>query len=173
MTENLRNVLGRRVNHDGRVLVSERALLEECRATRDALVSALRTLEETRQIEILSPLPFLVLRLRSWSSSSNVRALKMQPNSSSKREAQGEVPVSSAAAAKQQREVGGAGEGEGLLDEVLAALGPEADRQEFRSILAGRHPSLIHRCLRRVQATKHIRVSKPALFRSLLQKLSH
>lgn len=86
-----------------------------------------------------------------------------------------EVPVSSsfAAAAIQQREVGGAGEGGSLLDEVVDTTGAEADRDEFARILVGKSPSLVRRCLRRVQATKVIRVSRTALFRSLLSKLSH
>jgi hypothetical protein len=65
------------------------------------------------------------------------------------------------------------GEGEALLDEVLDILGPVADRDEFRTILAAHSPALIYRCLRRVQATKAFRVSRAALFRSLLQKLNH
>jgi hypothetical protein len=72
-----------------------------------------------------------------------------------------------------QQEDGGAGEGEALLDEVLAVLGPSADHDEFRAILAGHSLDLIRRCLRRVQATKAIRVSRAALFRSLLEKLSN
>lgn len=73
----------------------------------------------------------------------------------------------------QPREDGGAGEGEALLEEVLQFLGPEANRDEFREILAGHHPSLIHRCLQRVQVTRNIRVSRAALFRSLLTKLTN
>jgi hypothetical protein len=73
----------------------------------------------------------------------------------------------------QQREVGVAGEGEALLEEVLAVLGPDASRAEFRAILARYSDALVRRCLRRVEATKAIRVSRAALFRSLLTRLSH
>jgi len=72
-----------------------------------------------------------------------------------------------------QQEDGGAGEGEALLDEVVRVLGPEADREEFARILTGRSAELVRRCLRRVEATKSIRVSRAALFRSLLQKLGN
>ena len=79
--------------------------------------------------------------------------------------------AAAAAINQQQQEDGGAGEG-GLLEEVLAVLGPGVDRDEFREILAGHPAALIHRCLKRVEATKQIRVSKAALFRSLLKKLA-
>jgi len=59
-----------------------------------------------------------------------------------------------------------------LLAEVLAVLGQSAERDEFQAVLRGYSPELIRRCLRRVRATKSIRVSRAALFRSLLQKLS-
>lgn len=70
---------------------------------------------------------------------------------------------------KQQRD-GGAGEGP-LLGRVLAVLGPEADPDEFRELVAQADPDLVRRCLRRVQATRAIRVSRAALFRSLLGRL--
>lgn len=163
-----------RANYRGRVITHETALLEELQLTHDELGAQLAELERTGLVEVLSPLPFLVLKLRSWSGSRPDRVPNEQRISSPKRDARIEVPVSSAAAAAtQQLEVGGAGEGEALLDEVLAVLGPDADRDEFRVILAKHHAALIHRCLKRVQATKSIRVSRAALFRSLLDRLSH
>src|SRR5207247_5778304 len=107
-----------------------------------------------------------------WSSSSSPRELSEQQVSINQRSLHIEVPVSSRAAAATQQEDGGAGEGEALLEHVLGILGPDADRDEFAHILTGRSSALIRRCLRRVQATKAIRVSRAALFRSLLEKLS-
>jgi hypothetical protein len=171
MTQPLLSALGRRVNHRGLVIASEDALIEELHVTHDALVDGLRKLEEAKLVETLAPLPFIVLRLRSWSGSSTPRARRAQQISGNPAIVHIEVPVSSRAAAATQQEDGGAGEGEALLDQVLATLGPEADREEFRRILAGHDSALIHRCLRRVRATRSIRVSRAALFRSLLQKL--
>jgi len=175
MTGRLLKALGRRVNHRGLVIASEDALIRELRVAHDVLVDGLRKLEEANLVEILAPLPYvvLVLKPRPWSGSSSTPVRQTQQISSQTASAHREVPVSGAAAAARQQEDGGAGEGEGLLDQVLAALGPEADRQEFRTILAGHRPVLVHRCLRRVRATRSIRVSRAALFRSLLQKLSH
>jgi hypothetical protein len=172
MTERLLEHLHSRANSRGLVLANEDALLEKLATTHDALTRALKILEAQRTVEVLAPLPFVVIKLMKWSGSNAPRVRKEQQISDSKRSLHIEVPVSSAAAAATQ-EVGGLGEGEALLDQVLAALGPGADRAEFRAILAGNDPALIHRCLRRVRATKAIRVSRAALFRSLLQRLSH
>jgi DNA-binding FadR family transcriptional regulator len=175
MTERLLAHLRRNANRRSLALASEEKLLGTLGASRRAVEEALRALESTGTITVLAPLPFLVVKFLSWSSSRPDVARKEQQDSSVSACAHIEVPVisSSAAAAIQQREDRGAGEGEALLDEVLQVLGPEADRRQFRTILAGRHPVLIHRCLKRVQATKSIRVSRAALFRALLQRLSH
>jgi hypothetical protein len=170
MTEQVLQALRGRFNHRGIVIVREAALLDEMKIAPQDLRSALDRLVSDRVIEILSPLPFLVVK---WSGSGAARVRNEQQSSLDRPSAM-EVPVSSAAAAaKQQREDGGAGEGGvRFLDEVLAVLGPDADRDEFREILAGCPAALIHRCLKRVEATKQIRVSKAALFRSLLNKLA-
>lgn len=177
MTEHLLEYLRHNASRRGLVLAREVRLVDEFGATREDLDAALMKLESNGAIRVLSPLPYLVIALtpRSWSGRQSKRSSDEQQASSNQRSFHEEVPVSSsiAAAAKQPRVVGGAGEGEALLEEVLAALGPDADRKEFAYILAGRSPSLVIRCLRRVQATKTIRVSRAALFRSLLQKLSH
>lgn len=173
MTERLLQHLKRHVNHRGLVLARETRLIEELRTTDEALLASVIALESQGAIRVLTPLPYLVCRLRSWSGSSTDRVRKEQQISSNPASVHIEVPVSSsAAAAATHTVVGGAGEGGRLLDKVLEVLGPEANREEFQRILAGRDSVLIHRCLRRVQATKAIRVSRAALFRSLLQRLS-
>ena len=171
MTEAVLQALRRRTNHRGLLIVREAALLDETKVSHDDLRCVLDRLVQDRIVEILSPLPFLVLK---WSSSRPDRVQNEQQISSNLAPSHIEVPVSSAAAAikQQQQEDGGAGEGEPLLDEVIAVLGSGADRDEFREILAGHPAALIHRCLKRVEATKQIRVSKAALFRSLLNKLA-
>jgi hypothetical protein len=168
----LLDILVRHANHRGLVLASERSLLHESAADAASLRQGLAALEVKRRVRILAPLPFLVLKLASWSGSSPASVRKAQQQ----RLAHIEVPVSSsnaAAAAATHTEVGGAGEGgPALLEEALAVLGPEADRAEFRAILARHSPGLVRRCLERVRATRTIRVSRAALFRSLLAKLS-
>ena len=177
MTELLLEYFRRHANPRGLVLARESRLIEELRVPRETIADALRQLESGGAIRVLSQLPYAVLALepRPWSGSKPLRLKKEQQISSDSARVHKEVPVSNsnADAAIQQREVGGVGEGEALIDHVLTVLGPEADREEFVHILAGRSPALIHRCLRRVQATKAIRVSRAALFRSLLEKLSN
>ena len=175
MTERLLGDLRRRANHRSVTLVRPAVLQESLACSFQELLSALAHLAEAGKIEILSPAPYLTIALlpRKWPGGSLPRVQKLQQISNESAGMYKEVPVSSAAAAAmQQREVGGAGEGGTLLDEVLAALGPEADRAEFAAILQGRPPELIERALRRVRNTRHIRVSKAALFRSLLEKFS-
>lgn len=173
MTERLLAYLRSNANRRGLALAAEGKLLRDLGGSRSEVEEALHALESAGTIAVLASLPFLVVKFLSWSSSSPNVIQKEQQISNSPARLHIEVPVSSAAAAaKQQQEDRGAGEGEALLDEVLQALGPDADREEFRALLAGHPPALIHRCLKRVQATKAIRVSRTALFRSLLERLS-
>lgn len=173
MTTRLLSQLQARASHRGVVLLRESVLLETLQMEREALSAGLAELEASAEIEILSPPPFLVLKLKKWSGHApSVSGNRLQLQQL-RLEVHEEVPVSSStAAAATQQEDGGAGEGEALLGEVLEALGPTADREEFAQILSGRSLELVRRCLQRVQATKSIRVSKAALFRSLLQRLS-
>ncbi len=177
MSEQLLKFLRASVTRTGLVLVREERLCDELGLDPALLRAALAALEAAGHVSVLSPLPFLVLAIkpRVWSGSSTTRTAKVPINSSVPAPLHIEVPVSSSsfAAAIQSREVGVAGEGEALLGEVLGALGPDADRDEFRAILARYSPSLVRRCLRRVMATKAIRVSRTALMRALLIKLSH
>jgi len=172
MTEELLARLRARASSLGTVLAREAVLLEDLRTNETDLSNALAQLQREGYIEVLTPGSFLVLKLKKWSGSISPRVQEEQQITSNRDGVHKEVPVSSAAAAALQQEDGGAGEGEALLDEVLHVLGPDADREEFRDILAGRDPSIVYRCLKRVQATMAIRVSRAALFRSLLQKLS-
>jgi hypothetical protein len=173
MTERLFGQLQSRANRRGLALASETRLLRSLRTNHATLEAALSALEAEGRIHLLSTLPYVVLKLISWSGSSAPDVRKEQQISSDAAIVHMEVPVSSSrAAAATHTEDGGAGEGE-LLGEVLAALGPEANREEFRQLLPRYSAALVRRCLRRVQATTHIRVSRAALFRALLQRLSH
>lgn len=176
MTERLLATLRARANRRGLVLARSERLMAVLDCSPEALESALRVLAEEGQLDVLSSPPYLVVALRphSWPGGSSPRARNPPQISSQSRPSQEEVPVSSsfAAAAIQSREVGGPGEGGRLLEEVLAALGPDARREEFAAILRCHSPALVRKCLLRVQATRQIRVSKAALFRALLEKLS-
>ncbi len=175
MRSGLLHVLRERRNHRGLVLVRAAALQAILGRSFHEIEQELSLLTEAGKTKVLCPLPFLIVALkpRSWSGSRPARVLPEQHRSSGSALAHRGGPVSSriAAAASNQGDRG-AGEGGLLLAEVLAVLGPEADRSQFERILAGRPAALIHRCLRRVRATREIRVSRPALFRALLDRLS-
>lgn len=172
MTERLLQVLKARMNHRGQAMAREADLREILGVDSETLAREVGKLAASGLTEIVSPLPFLVVKLRSWSGSKLDRIdFKQQSKRRSPIPLRG--PVSSIAAAAKQQRVGGAGEGEALLAEVLETLGPEADREVFRGILTAHSPVLIRRVLARVRATKVIRVSRSALFRALLTKLSH
>jgi hypothetical protein len=172
MRTGLITALRKQVNHHGLVIVREECMLDRLRADHDEVAAGLDTLARAQVIDVLSPLPFLVMKFRKWSGQKSSHSVSA-PDSAIPGASLNDVPVSSnAAAALIKQADGGAGEGEVLLDEVLVVLGASASRTEFRRILAGRDPGLIRRCLRRVQDTHAIRVSKAALFRSLLAKLS-
>lgn len=173
MTASLLSALRARANHRGLVLASEQMLARETATGPTSLRRSLHQLAAAGEIRVLAPLPFLVCKFISWSDTSRAIVPAARRNSAPRRSPQRVVPVSGAAAAKQQHEDRGAGEGGTLLDRVLEVLGPDADPAEFLSILAGRDPALVLRCLRRVEATKTIRVSRAALFRSLLSRLDH
>jgi len=171
----LLGALRNRANYHGLVNVREERLLGALKMTREEVVASLDALVQARLIDVISPLPFLVVKMLKWSGRGATRSIEAPDSAVSRSDAHNSVPVSSnaaAAAALSKQADGGAGEGEVLLDDVLAVLGPSASRREFRRILAGRDAGLIRRCLRRVQDTQAIRVSKAALFRSLLTKLS-
>jgi hypothetical protein len=165
-------MLSSRANHRGVVCRQADRLAQDLGLEEEQLAEWLDRLNNAGLIELSAPSPYLVIKITAWSDSGHSEEHRAPVSKPSGSEPRGDVPVSSAAAAAKQQEDGGRGEGETLLNEVLVVLGPDADRDEFRSLLLGRDHTLIHRCLKRVQATQSIRVSRAALFRSLLRKLS-
>ncbi len=172
----LHGMLRARKNNRALVFARSSALQDGLHCSFEDLRTALAQLSDAGLVEILSPLPYAVLALRPQKlpGISTPLGSNRPVRSGQSSRSQEEVPVSSsfAAAAIQSREVGGAGEGEALLRDVLAALGSDIDRSEVVDLIARYSPALIRRCLRRVQATPRIKVSKAALFRHLLVKLS-
>lgn len=136
----------------------------------------LAALEKSGLVRVISPAPFLVIRLLAYSDRESVTAATPSDSRAQVSGAHVDVPVgssSAAAASIEHGEVGGQGEGEGLLREVLATL-EEANPDEFRQLITRFPAATVRRALRRVQTTpaSQIRKSKAALFRYLLGKLS-
>lgn len=165
-------MLASHANYRGVICRHADRLAQDVGLEEEQLAEWLDRLGNAGLIEVHAPSPYLVIKITAWSASAAVEHSASPDSTRSGSEVHIEVPVSSAAAAAKQQEDGGPGEGDTLLSEVLAVLGPDAERDEFLELLTGRDPSLVQRCLKRVQATKSIRVSRAALFRSLLSKLS-
>jgi hypothetical protein len=166
-------------NYRGLVVRKTDRLAQDLGVPEQQVQEWLAPLVGTGLIEILSPAPYLAIRLRFWSGVTSSEREKPPESSGETGSAQLEVPVSSsnaaaAAAALHTGEDGGPGEGEELLGEVLATLDDDADPEELRQLLAQHDPEVVRRALRRVETTspEQIRKSRTALFRYLLTKLS-
>lgn len=145
--------------------------------TREQVEAWLARLNEARLVEVHSPPPFLVSKLRFWSGGDPSAAASRPLGSGTTGNATADVPVggraAAAAASNEQSEDGGAGEGETLFAAVVDELGPEQDPEAIRALFDRYPTSSIRRALRRVRETPpgSIRKSKAALFRYLLDRL--
>lgn len=171
MTDQVLQALRRRTNHRNLVIVREDALLDELGISPDALRVAIKTLDEEHSFEILSPLPFLVLKWsgkRSLSSETPSKdGLPDEPRYSSYSFNNKALDKSIAIKAIDDP---GSAESE-LLQDILATLG-ESDPTTFRGVLAHYPAGTIRAALERVRATppEKLRKSKTALFRYLLAR---
>ncbi len=161
MTEQVLQVLRRRTDHHGLVIVREPALLDELRISSDELQFSLRDLEAHRLIEVLSPLPFLVVK---WSGEK-----QKTPNSA------GDAYSfqSSLSQSQQLKESYGPTEDErdALLQEILDTLG-ETDPTTFRGAIRSYPAGVIRTALARVRRMKNIQKTPTAVFRFLLPRIA-
>jgi hypothetical protein len=165
MTDGLFQNLSRRANHRGLVVARDVTLLEDLHVSRAELGAALLKLENAGLVETLSPLPFLVVRLKTWpgeraseadsesSAYSAIQLLNKQLSNSSYRHAGAHWPIDGA-----------------LLAEILETLG-ETDGKSFEKAVELYSPHVIRKALDRVRRAKGIRKSRTALFRHLLPRL--
>jgi len=166
MTEVVLLALRRRANREDLVIVRESALLEELRLQPAEVTSALRSLEDQHVLRVLSPLPFLVLKLtRSWSGESQ-ESTETAPSAYS---------YSKQLLHKQQLQDSyrrnDPSADDGLLKEMLETLG-ETDPSSFRKAIENYSPSVIRTALDRVRRAKSIRKNRTALFRHLLPRIA-
>src|ERR1051325_10135227 len=165
MSESLLELLAGHVNSRGVVLVAEDVLLRETQSSREGVVESLGKLERAGLVEILSPLPYLVLRLRTWPGkgekvpvsvpsaySSSRQLLHKEQLNSSYRQDPAHDPVDPR-----------------LLDEILETLG-ESDGKSFEKAVELYSPHVIQLALDRVRRARGIRKSRTALFRHLLPR---
>ena len=166
MTVPLLSYLQNRASTRGLVHVREEVLLREVGATREVLAAGLQSLEGAGAIRILSPLPYLVLRIRKWpgnhskagnsdaSAYSSSKLLHTKQLNSSYRQTGAHGPIDA-----------------GLLSEILETLG-ETDGKSFEKAVELYSPHVIRSALERVRRAQGIRKSRTALFRHLLPRLA-
>lgn len=165
MSEHLLAALRRRANHRDLAIVRDSALLDELRVDAGALVVALRQLEDAGLIEVLSPLPFLVAKIRTPWRGSGPKAQHSGPNVYS---------YSKLLQTKQLKDSYRPTElaaNDGLLHEILGVLG-EDDPAPFRKAIDHYSPHVICTALDRVRRAKSIRKNRTALFRHLLPRIA-
>lgn len=170
MTNRLLTALEAHANVRGVVLANEATLADTAECRVDELRTELAALESAGEVEVLTPPPFLVLRLQKWSGkrvTPSIMPRKSGAPGHSYSYHNQSIDKSKAIAGSD----GGSGEGEDLLSEILATLG-ESNPVSFRGVLQHFSPATIHAALRRVRATppERLRKSRTALFRYLLAR---
>ena len=161
MTEQILQELQRRTNHRDFVIVRGSVLLDELRVTPEVLEAAIRKLEADRLIEILSPLPFLVVKWpgkRSKSLNPEDNAYSFQSSLS-----QSKHLKESYRSTKVERDA--------LLQEILDTLG-ESDPTTFRGAVHSYPPGVIRTALARIRRMKNVKKNPTAVFRFLLPRIA-
>jgi hypothetical protein len=166
MTDQLVQALGRRTNHQGLVIAREAVLLDELRIGADELRVALQSLADTGAIEVLSPQPYLAIKLKKWLGHGSETSVSA-PNAYSYSK---QLFDNKAFKADSYRPDELAADG-GLLHEILETLG-ETDPQSFRKAIENYSPHVIRTALSRVRRAKSIRKNRTALFRHLLPRIA-
>jgi hypothetical protein len=167
MTEQLLQALRRRANLRGLVIVQENALLKELRISSHALRKSVAHLVDKRVIEILSPLPFLVVK---WSGDSSPR-LQSGPNVGPAMDRAYSFKSSLSQSKQMKESYRQLVEAEPLLQEILDTLG-ESDPTTFRGAVRSYSPDVIRTALDRIRRMQTIRKSRTALFRFLLPRIA-
>jgi hypothetical protein len=161
MTERVLQALRRRTNHRNLVIVRETALLDELRVTPEVLRAAIERLEGDGLLEVLSPLPFLVVK---WpgkgpkSADSAANAYSFQSSLSQSKHLKESYRPSE-------------DEHEALLQEILDTLG-ETDPTTFRGAIRSYPPGVVRTALARIRKMKHIQKNPTAVFRFLLPRIA-
>lgn len=166
MTEQLLACLQSHASKRGMVVITEEALLREVGVDRETASSELAKLERAGLVEILTPLPFLVLKLRKWAAMGEKAGMSSHSAYSYSKLLQ---PKQLNDSYRQDGEATTAGTG--LLQEILETLG-ETDGAPFEMAVELYSPLVIRTALDRVRRARGIRKSRTALFRHLLPRLA-
>ena len=152
--------LQERANARGIVPVRGEILVQEVGAPQEEVGAALDKLERAGLLSVLTPFPFLVLKLHSWSG-------KATKPGTSRPVAYSYSKLSSNRLNESYRPTGD----DALLHEILETLG-ETDPISFEGAIKNFPEAVIRKALDRVRRTRSLRKNPTALFRYLLTKLS-
>lgn len=158
MTEHVLQALRRRTNHRDLVITRESDLLDELHITSEVLRAAISRLAEDRLLEILSPLPFLVVKWSGRQPKSPDAYSFESSLSRSKRLKESYRPSDP--------------ESQALLQEILDTLG-ETDPTTFRGAIRSYPPGVIRTALARIRRMKNIQKNPTAVFRFLLPRIAN
>lgn len=156
-------------NDQGLVIRKRWDLARDLAVPEPTIDAWLARLSTARLVEILSPLPYLTVRLPFWSGRPDAivenAVLSAEPK-------EGNSKHSSAVALSLSSNAGEGGPGEGDLRVGVQAMLPEANDAEVDRILNHYPHAMIRKAIDRVGKAGRIRKSKAALFRFLLTKFS-
>src|SRR5262249_6217046 len=153
-------------NAGGLVLVSEQVLSQEVATSPETLGAELGKLERAGLVEILSPRPFIVIRLKMWPgrrSGSKKTAPKPGPVADRVYSFQSSLSQSM----DERNSYRQTDESDSLLGEILETLG-ESDPTTFRGAIENYSPQVIRTALARVRRMRTIHKNRTAAFRYLL-----
>jgi len=163
MTDRLLEILRHRANRRGLAFAKQELLVEQLDCDPEKLALAVEALESRGAITILSPLPYLVVKVQSWSGNEeNSAETPVFPYSFSSSHSVNRFRNSY----RDRPEETGS-----LLQEVLLILG-ETDPEPFRKAIELYSPHVIRMALDRVRKAQSIQKSRTALFRYLLPRIA-
>lgn len=157
--ERLLILLRSRAGARGVVPINESTLVSESGVPQADVRTAIDKLARAGLLDILAPLPFLVVRLRSWSGSgqklgnSDASAYSYSSGFHNRLKDSYSHPEQT------------------LMREILDTLG-ESDPASFDGAIKSYSPEVIRKALDRVRRARSVRKNRTALFRYLLTKLA-
>ena len=158
MTDQLLQILNDKAGKNGIAFAQEEFLVHRLNCDREKLALALEALESRGAITVLSPLPFLTVRLKMWPGRAQISAPTAPPPYSHSHSRNSSEDSYRAPA-------------DDLLEEILSVVG-EDDPEPFRKVLKLYTPQVIRKALARVQKAQSIQKSRTALFRYLLPRVA-
>lgn len=169
MIERVLACLESHANSRGVVIARQDMILREVGTSHAAAASALEVLEQDGIVEVLSPFPFLVLKLKKWPGKAvNADVSGHSVYSHSKQLLQTQQLNDSY---RPNRQLAARPANDGLVREILETLG-ETDAASFEKAVELYSPQVIRTALDRVRRARDIRKSRTALFRHLLPRLA-